>query len=137
MESIITTKDREIQNLNGQIGDKRKSLDVIKSEYRREAAVLEGLQQQAAKVQAFVYNYKNNNEEYIKLIKSIENKVQDVLLDKKAFLKLAIFSLIHSMRNDPEKYSTLVYHDNDNQGSISSTRSIDNTIYWGQIVVDK
>jgi len=114
LESIITTKDREIQNLNGQIGDKRKSLDVIKSEYRREAAVLEGLQQQAAKVQAFVYNYKNNNEEYIKLIKSIENKVQDVLLDKKAFLKLAIFSLIHSMRNDPEKYSTLVYHDNDN-----------------------
>ena len=52
MESIITTKDREIQNLNGQIGDKRKSLDAIKSEYRREAAVLEGLQQQAAKVQA-------------------------------------------------------------------------------------
>jgi hypothetical protein len=30
------------------------------------------------------------------------------------------------MRNDPEKYSALVYHDNDNQGSISSTRSRDN-----------
>jgi hypothetical protein len=27
------------------------------------------------------------------------------------------------MRNDPEKYSALVYHDNDNQSSISSTRS--------------
>jgi hypothetical protein len=30
------------------------------------------------------------------------------------------------MRNDPEKYSALVYHDNDNQSSISSTRSRDN-----------
>jgi hypothetical protein len=77
-------------------------------------------------VQAFVYNYKNNNEEYIQIIQSIENKVHDSLSDKKKLLKLAVFSLIESMRSNPEKYSALVYHNNKNQSSISSTRSRDN-----------
>jgi hypothetical protein len=124
-ESILRTK-AEVQNLNGQIRDKEESLDAIKSEHVREAALLEGLQQQTAKVQAFVYNYKNNNEEYIQIIQSIENKVHDSLSDKKKLLKLAVFSLIESMRSNPEKYSALVYHNNKNQSSISSTRSRDN-----------
>jgi hypothetical protein len=122
-ESILRTK-AEVQNLNGQIRDKEESLDAIKSEHVREAALLEGLQQQT--VQAFVYNYKNNNEEYIQIIQSIENKVHDSLSDKKKLLKLAVFSLIESMRSNPEKYSALVYHNNKNQSSISSTRSRDN-----------
>jgi hypothetical protein len=121
LESIITDKSKELQNLNGQIRDKEESLQAIKSECRREAALLEGLRQQTAKVQAFVYNYKNNNEEYIEVIKSIENKVQDCLSDKKMFLKIAIISIIESMRNNPEKYSALVHRNNDNQSSLSST----------------
>jgi hypothetical protein len=126
LESIITDKSVEVQNLNGQIRNKEESLETIKSECRGEAALLGGLRQQTAKVQAFMYNYKNNNEEYIEVIKSIENKISDFLSDKKTFLKIAIISVIESMRNDPEKYSALVYHNNDNQGSISSTRSKDN-----------
>jgi hypothetical protein len=47
------------------------------------------LLQQAAKLEAFVYNFKNDNEEYIKIIKSIENKVHDSLSDKKRPLQLA------------------------------------------------
>ncbi|MFL6330017.1 MAG: hypothetical protein ACJ705_03270 [Nitrososphaeraceae archaeon] len=121
LDSIVTTKDREIQILDFQIRDRRKELDAVRSEYVREAALLQGLQQQRAKVEAFVYNYKNYNEEYIEVIKSIENKVHDCLSGKKSFLKLAIFSLIHSMRNNPEKYSALVYHNNDNQNPPSST----------------
>ncbi|MFL6459738.1 MAG: hypothetical protein ACJ71J_02105, partial [Nitrososphaeraceae archaeon] len=89
---------------------------------------LQGLQQQRAKVEAFVYNYKNYNEEYVEVINSIENKVHDFLSNRKKLLNAAIISLIESMRNDPEKYSALVYHNNDNQNSSSSssTRSKDN-----------
>ena len=47
----------------------RKSLDDIESEYRIKAAVLEGLRQQIARVEAFSYNYKNNNEEHTNVIK--------------------------------------------------------------------
>jgi chromosome segregation ATPase len=90
LDSIATTKDREIQMLDGKITDRRKELDAIKSEYVREAALLQGLQQQRAKVEAFVYNYKNNNEEYVNVIKSIENKIHDFLSDKKRLLNLLL-----------------------------------------------
>ncbi|MFL6391921.1 MAG: hypothetical protein ACJ71E_07725, partial [Nitrososphaeraceae archaeon] len=130
LDSIVTTKDREIQILDFQIRDRRKELDAVRSEYVREAALLQGLQQQRAKVEAFVYNYKNYNEEYVEVINSIENKVHDFLSDKKKLLNAAIISLIESMWNDPEKYSALVYHNNYNQksssSSPSSTRSKDN-----------
>ena len=95
LESIITDKSVGAQNLKGQIRDKRENLEAIKSECRGEL-LTRGLRQQTAKVQAFVYNSKNNDEGYIEVIKSIENKIHDLLSDKKAFLKLAIFSLIHS-----------------------------------------
>jgi hypothetical protein len=76
-----------------------------------------------------VYDYKNNDEEYVKVIKSIENKVQDSLSNKKAFLKLALFFLIESMRSNPDKYTSLMYHNNDNQNSLSSTgKDIDNLL---------
>jgi uncharacterized protein YoxC len=131
LESILRTKAAEIQNLNGQIRDMGKSLDTIKSDCTKEAAALHGLLQQTAKMQEFVCNYKNNNEEYVKLIKHIENKVQDSLSDKKRLLQLAIFSLIESMRSNPKKYSALVYHNNDNQSSMSSTNKDNNSKQLG------
>jgi hypothetical protein len=118
LESILRNKAGEVQNLNSQIREKEESLQAIKSESRGEAALLRGLQQQTAKVQEFVYNYKNNNEEYVEVINSIENKIHDFLSDKKKLLKTAIISLIESMRNDPEKYSALVYHNNYKQSSL-------------------
>jgi hypothetical protein len=63
-------------------------------------------------LEVLVYNYKNNNEEYVKLIKSIENKIS------------AIISVIKAMRNNPEEYSAFVYHNNNyNQSPLSSLSS--------------
>ena len=85
MESIITTKDRQIQNLNGQIIDAGKSLDAIKSEHVREAAILECLQQQTARLESFVYNYKNNDDEYIKIIKALRIRYMSPYQTKRDF----------------------------------------------------
>jgi hypothetical protein len=52
---------------------------------------LQNLKLQAAKLEAFMYTM-TNNEEYIEVIKSIENKVHESLLDKKRLLQLAMFS---------------------------------------------
>jgi hypothetical protein len=85
------------------------------------------LQQQVAKQETFAYNFKNNNEEYIEVIKSIENKISDFLSNKKTFLNIAIISVIESMRSNPEKYSALVHHNNYNQGSLSSISKDNNS----------
>jgi hypothetical protein len=82
--SIITDKSVEVQNLNGHIRDKEESLN-SKSECRAEAALLEGLRQQTSKLEAFVYNYKNNNDQYVEVIKSIENKYLTSYQTKRRF----------------------------------------------------
>jgi len=125
LESIITDKSVEVQNLNSQIKYKRESLETIKSECRGEAALLEGLRQQTAKV--------HNDEQYVEVIASIENKISDFLSNKKMFLNIAIISVIESMRNNPEKYSALVHHDND-KSSLSSIK--DNSSNY-QTLVDE
>ncbi|HEY7572539.1 MAG TPA: hypothetical protein VH796_14325 [Nitrososphaeraceae archaeon] len=128
LKSVITNKSVELQNLNGQIKNNKEILQAIKSESVGETALLQGLRQQSARLGEFVYNYKNNNEDYVKLIKSIENKISDLLSNKKVFLKIAIISVIKAMRNNPEEYSALVYHNNNyNQNPLSSTtKSKDN-----------
>jgi hypothetical protein len=79
--------------------------------------MLQMLREQAAKMEAFVNNYKNNDQEYTKLKKSIEDIIRDTLSDKKRFLELASFSVIESMRASPDRYSSLVYHNNNENSS--------------------
>jgi hypothetical protein len=130
LESILKTKSMELQNLNNQITDASKFLDTITSECRLKTSMLQTLREQAAKMEAFVNNYKTRDQEYVKLIKSIEDKVRDALSDKKRFLELASFSVIESMRSSPDRYSSLVYHDNkknpsnDNNNHNGSSRQI-------------
>ena len=65
------------------------------------------------KQEAIVKHLENNNEVYyIKIRKTVEEKVISVLSDSKMVLKLALLSLIESMRKDPDKYSQLIYHNN-------------------------
>jgi hypothetical protein len=123
LDSNLRSAAKEFQNLSNQITYMNKRLDDIKSECELRASMLQMLREQAAKMEAFVNNYKKYDEEYIKLKKSIEDKVYDSLSDKKRFLELAIFSVMESMRNKPDKYSSLVYHNNENSSKDNSSHS--------------
>jgi len=125
LESILRTKSKEVQNLNIQITDTSKFLDIINSECGLKTSMLQMLREQAAKMETFVNNYKSNDQEYTKLKKSIEDIIRDTLSEKKRFIELATFSVIESMRTNPDRYSSLVYHNNnENSGKENSHRSI-------------
>jgi hypothetical protein len=54
-------------------------LDGIRSECEKEIATREYLQQQIAKLEAFVNHFKSdNNGEYIKVIKAVKEEVQKI-----------------------------------------------------------
>jgi chromosome segregation ATPase len=55
LESILNTKSKEVQYLNNQVIDTNKNLDTIRLEYRREEALLQGLQQHMARLEGFMY----------------------------------------------------------------------------------
>jgi hypothetical protein len=80
---------------------------------------------QKVRLEGLVASFQNNNEEYIKIRKTIEKKVVSILSDKKMLLKLALLSLTESMRKDPGKYGALIYH---NRSSI--TQSEDYSQYY-------
>ncbi|HKG89578.1 MAG TPA: hypothetical protein VKA95_14755, partial [Nitrososphaeraceae archaeon] len=57
-----------------------------------------------------IRRFKRNNKEYLKIKKTVEQEVIRNLLDGKGLLNLAIYSLMESMRKDPDKYSSMIYY---------------------------
>jgi predicted nucleic acid-binding Zn-ribbon protein len=131
LESILATKAKEFQNLSNQITYMNKRLDDIKSECSTESATLEYLRQQIAKLEAFVYDFRNNDDGYIKLMKTIEEEVLRILSNKKALLKLAVLSIADSIRNNPDRYGSLIGDHNDNSYSSLTTVGSDTGRYIG------
>jgi hypothetical protein len=68
---------------------------------------MDQLYQKRMKLEAGVRHFENNNEQYGKIRNTVEEKVQSILSDRRMVLKLALVSLIESMRKDPDKYSHL------------------------------
>lgn len=85
---------RDFQNLNDQIISMGKTLDTIKLECQNEKARLHVVQQERMKQEALVKHFENNNEEYINIVKTIEDKVHNTSSDVKVFLQLALLSII-------------------------------------------
>ena len=53
-------------------------------------------------------NFENNNEEYLKMKKFVEEKIRSILSAGKPLLEHAVLSVIESIKRDPEKYSPLI-----------------------------
>jgi hypothetical protein len=65
------------------------------------------------KQETIVKHFENSNEVYyIKIRKTVEEKVISILSDAKPLLRIALLSLTESMRKDHDKYSRLLYHNN-------------------------
>jgi hypothetical protein len=71
----------------------------IKMQYK-EYTALEGL----------VNDFQNNNEEYVKIIKAVEEKVVSILSNVKVLLRCALLSITKSIRNNPERFRSLFYN---------------------------
>jgi hypothetical protein len=67
-----------------------------------------------------VTHFKNNNEEYLKIKQVAEDKVKDILTNSKLLLKLATFSVIESLRSNPEEYNFVMYNIPNNPTSYAS-----------------
>jgi hypothetical protein len=80
------------------------------------------------KLESIVRHFQNNNEEYVKIRNTVEQKVIGILSDRRMVLKLALLSLIESMRKDSYKYSSLIYQ-NTPQNAASTGYSSDQ--YYG------
>jgi hypothetical protein len=101
---------RICQDLSYNITSSLKREDYVRSCCQIEISRMDRLYKKQRSLEGFVQFFEGNNETYLVIRKTVEEKVRSILSDGKMLLKLAILSLIETMRNNPDKFSSLLYH---------------------------
>jgi hypothetical protein len=100
---------RTMAYFNNLIETQRKALTSYRVSSIRERRQIENLNNEKARLEAIVTQFKSNTEEYLKIKQAAEEKVKDVLNDGKLLLKFATLSVIESLRTNPELFNFIVY----------------------------
>ncbi len=103
---------------NNQIEMKSKALTSYRISCIRERREIEKFYNEKVRIANIVTHFKNNNEDYLKIKRAVEEKVKDVLTNGKLILKFATLSVIESLRMNPEIYN-FITHDNSNNTTIT------------------
>jgi chromosome segregation ATPase len=97
------TLERNLYQLNNQIASTTNILNSLCMSCGREIREIENLYEEKTKLEALVTGFKSSNEEYLNKIKqAAEEKVKDVLTNHNLLLQFATFSVIESLRSNPE-----------------------------------
>jgi hypothetical protein len=109
--------ERYLYQLNNKVALTTKLLNSLRMSCGRERREKENLYNEKVSIENLVTHFKNNNEEYLKIKHATYEEVKSVLIDGKLLLKFATFSVIESLRSNPELYN-FVIHDNSNNTTI-------------------
>lgn len=124
IEYTIRNSNRNLHSIESQIITSSQILDsnnIAREQLKKE---IDCLRNEKMGLRKMVRQYKRNNEEYLKIKKTIEQEVNRFLLEGKELLSFALYSLMESMRRDPDKYSSIIYY-----SSASSTTSYGDSVY--------
>jgi hypothetical protein len=112
--------ERKLYQLNNQIASTTKLLISYRISCIRERREIEYLQNEKARLEELVTEFKNNNEEYLdKIKKAVEEKIKEVLTNGKFHLQFAVASIIESLRSNPKVYNFIMYYNSNNTATIS------------------
>ena len=70
---------------------------------------MDQLYQKKMKLEGLVRHFEYKNKTYLEIKKNIEQMVPGTSFDRKKLLRLALVCLIASIRNNPDKYASLLY----------------------------
>lgn len=98
------------QELSDKISTMRNTLEQYETSCKERRLEIEKLNKDYARLEAFVNDYQSINEEYLKIVKTVEENVLGVLSNGKMLLRYALLSITESARNDPERYRQIFYN---------------------------
>jgi hypothetical protein len=111
--------ERNLYQLNNKIAATTKLLTSFRISCIRERREIGSLYNEKTRLEALVTEFKSNNEEYLDKIKQAAyEEVKSVLMNGKILLEFATFSVIESLRRNPELYNFVTY-DHSNNTTIS------------------
>ena len=98
-----------LEDLKSQIQNANQTLDSCRLSCQKEVRKMLQLHRQNIRLNALLRQFKNSDEEYLKIRYVAKQAVKSVLSDSRQLLKFAILSLIESLRADPTKFNFLVH----------------------------
>jgi hypothetical protein len=131
LENKKLNSNKDLQDLKNQILNSRKLLDSCDLTYKQQAEKIAYLQSKKIGLEDLVKRFENNNEEYLKINQTVKDKVSSILSDGKGLLRLALYSVMESIRNEPVKYSSLICYNNNTDLYSSSTTADYSSQYHG------
>jgi hypothetical protein len=109
IEADIQNSFRTYQEVSDKITALHKREDRIRLRCEIEEYRLNQLYKKERSLKGFVQFFEDNNETYLTIKKAVEEKVHGTLSNGKMLLKLAILSVVETIRNNPDKFSSLLY----------------------------
>ena len=104
LDASITLVD-----LKSQIQNANQMLDSCRLSCQKEIRKMLQLHRQNMRLNALLRQFKNSDEEYLKIRYTTEQAVRSALSDNRRLLKFALLSLIESLRGDPIRFNSLVH----------------------------
>jgi hypothetical protein len=106
-----------LNDLHDQIDMSEKTLKFQETAFLEEEDNIAQLECEKIRLEQLVNEFKHNDPEYLKIERKVQSKITNLLSGGKNVLRVALDSLMKSMRKDSQKYINLIYY---NQNSSAS-----------------
>jgi hypothetical protein len=113
LKNEVKSLEEQKRNLYNQVTLEGSNLEYYRVQSRREIDKFNALQERSNKAEAIVTQFENNNFEYVKVKRTIEEELRSRLLNRKSLLRLAALCITESIRENPEKYRYLVHREDE------------------------
>ena len=100
--------ERTLNDLLDQIDKSENMVEWLQTSCQEEEDSLDELELKKVRLKRLVKQFKENDAEYLMIKRTVQNKVSNLLSDGKGILKVALNSLMESMKTDPQKYIDLI-----------------------------
>jgi len=101
----IERSKKHFHSVNDEIASAKALMNSYHTLCERKREEAANLNNEISRLEIIISRFKNNNEEYLKIEKTVEREVNSVLTDSKVLLQLGLASAIEAIRRNPGKYN--------------------------------
>jgi chromosome segregation ATPase len=115
-----------LYRLNDEIASAKALLNSYRVLCEQKRQETEDLNNEISRLETLINHFKSDDEEYLKIKKTVEEEVRNVLTDGKVMLQFALAAIIEALRRNPDKYHDLLV----NNTLSSITKTIQQSPSW-------
>jgi len=90
-----------------------------------------------SKLETIISRFKNNNEEYLKIKKTVEEEVSRFLKDGKVLLQFGLESVIEAIRRNPDEYNDLLVSNTSASSTVGQGSILSHIEAYKDVILDE